>query len=165
MNWSRQRKWASDNGARWAVIYGDQEHEAGVATVRDMRSGEQTQVPAAQLGDFLAQAAGASAPPEGRARLLDPGEMARPGMGVWSKPDYWAQRWPSALARQLSIGRPIAPLKRGHMSIVAVAGPSALPRATTLPSLIPTSPLKPGLPVPSTIVPPVILRSNDMVCS
>jgi histidyl-tRNA synthetase len=55
----RQLKWASDNGARWAVIYGDQEHEAGVATVRDMRSGEQTQVPAADLSDFLAQAAGA----------------------------------------------------------------------------------------------------------
>ncbi len=40
------------------MIYGEQEHEAGVATVRDMRSGEQTQVPAAELGDFLARAAG-----------------------------------------------------------------------------------------------------------
>ncbi len=53
----RQLKWASDSGARWAVIYGEQEHEAGVATVRDMRSGEQVQVPAADLRDFLAQAA------------------------------------------------------------------------------------------------------------
>jgi len=52
----RQLKWASDNGARWAVIYGEQEHEAGVATVRDMRSGEQVQVPATDLGDFLALA-------------------------------------------------------------------------------------------------------------
>jgi histidyl-tRNA synthetase len=53
----RQLKWASDNGAPWAVIYGEQEHEAGVATVRDMRSGEQVQVPAADLGEFLALAA------------------------------------------------------------------------------------------------------------
>ncbi len=52
----RQLKWASDNGARWAVIYGEQEHETGVATVRDMRSGEQVQVPATDLGDFLALA-------------------------------------------------------------------------------------------------------------
>ncbi len=53
----RQLKWASDNGARWAVIYGEQEHEAGLVTVRDMRTGEQTQVPADELADFLAQAA------------------------------------------------------------------------------------------------------------
>jgi histidyl-tRNA synthetase len=53
----RQLRWASDSGARWTVIYGTQEHEAGVATVRDMRSGEQVQVPTAELGDFLAQAA------------------------------------------------------------------------------------------------------------
>jgi histidyl-tRNA synthetase len=53
----RQLKWASDSGARWTVIYGAQEHEAGVATVRDMRSGEQVQVAAAELGGFLAQAA------------------------------------------------------------------------------------------------------------
>jgi histidyl-tRNA synthetase len=53
----RQLKWASDNGARWAVIYGEQEHEAGVATVRDMRTGEQVQVPATEVSDFLARAA------------------------------------------------------------------------------------------------------------
>jgi histidyl-tRNA synthetase len=56
----RQLKWASDSGARWAVIYGDQEHEADAATVRDMRSGEQVRVPAAELGEFLARAALAS---------------------------------------------------------------------------------------------------------
>jgi histidyl-tRNA synthetase len=54
----RQLKWASDSGARWAVIYGDQEHEAGVATVRDMRTGEQDPVPLAGLGEFLARSAG-----------------------------------------------------------------------------------------------------------
>jgi histidyl-tRNA synthetase len=53
----RQLKWASDTCARWAVIYGEQEHEAGVATVRDMRTGEQVAVPAADLSDFLALAA------------------------------------------------------------------------------------------------------------
>ena len=53
----RQLKWASDSGARWAVIYGDQEHEAGVATVRDMRSGEQLQVPVTELGEFFTQTA------------------------------------------------------------------------------------------------------------
>jgi histidyl-tRNA synthetase len=53
----KQLKWASDNGARWAVIYGEQEHEAGVATVRDMRTGEQVQAPVADLGDYLARTA------------------------------------------------------------------------------------------------------------
>jgi histidyl-tRNA synthetase len=53
----RQLKWASDSGARWTVIYGEQEHEAGVATVRDMRSGEQVQVPVAELAGFLTQTA------------------------------------------------------------------------------------------------------------
>jgi histidyl-tRNA synthetase len=52
-----QLKWASDIGARWVVIYGEQEHEAGVATVRDMRTGVQAEVPAADLSDFLARAA------------------------------------------------------------------------------------------------------------
>jgi histidyl-tRNA synthetase len=54
----RQLKWASDNGARWCLIYGDQEYEAGTVTVRDMRSGEQTSVPAGELAGYLAQAAG-----------------------------------------------------------------------------------------------------------
>ncbi len=53
----RQLRWASDAGARWAVIYGEQEHEAGLATVRDMRTGEQTQVPVNDVGEFLARAA------------------------------------------------------------------------------------------------------------
>ena len=53
----RQLKWASDSGARWCVIYGEQEHDADAATVRDMRTGEQTQVPDAELGSFLARAA------------------------------------------------------------------------------------------------------------
>jgi histidyl-tRNA synthetase len=50
----RQLKWASDTGARWCLIYGEQEHEAGAVTVRDMRTGEQSPVPAASLGSYLA---------------------------------------------------------------------------------------------------------------
>jgi histidyl-tRNA synthetase len=52
----RQLKWASDSGARWCLIYGEQEHEAGTVTVRDMASGEQVQVPAAEVGTYLASA-------------------------------------------------------------------------------------------------------------
>ena len=50
----RQLKWASDTGARWALIYGNAEEEAGTVTVRDMTSGEQTAVPLSGLGDYLA---------------------------------------------------------------------------------------------------------------
>ena len=59
----RQLKWASDQGARWALIYGRQEEEAGVVTVRDMDSGAQAVVPVGELRGYLAgQAAAASAP-------------------------------------------------------------------------------------------------------
>jgi histidyl-tRNA synthetase len=50
----RQLKWASDSGARWCLIYGEQEHEAATVTVRDMASGDQAQVPAADVGSYLA---------------------------------------------------------------------------------------------------------------
>ena len=53
----KQLKWASDQGARWSLIYGATEDEAGTVTVRDMVSGEQTGVPVAELGAHLAQAA------------------------------------------------------------------------------------------------------------
>jgi histidyl-tRNA synthetase len=49
----RQLKWASDAGARWALIYGGAEEEAGTVTVRDMSTGEQTAVPATALADHL----------------------------------------------------------------------------------------------------------------
>jgi histidyl-tRNA synthetase len=52
-----QLKWANDSGARWCVIYGDQEQQAGVATVRDMRTGEQSQVRPEDLADHLREAA------------------------------------------------------------------------------------------------------------
>jgi histidyl-tRNA synthetase len=53
----KQLRWASDQGARWSLIYGAAEDKAGTVTVRDMVSGEQTGVPVAELGDHLAQAA------------------------------------------------------------------------------------------------------------
>jgi histidyl-tRNA synthetase len=54
----RQLKWASDAGARWCLIYGDQERQAGAVTVRDMRSGEQAEVQVAELTAHLAGLAG-----------------------------------------------------------------------------------------------------------
>jgi histidyl-tRNA synthetase len=52
----RQLKWASDVGARWCLIYGEQEHQAGAVTVRDMRTGEQAQVAAGEVARHLADA-------------------------------------------------------------------------------------------------------------
>ena len=51
----RQLRWASDQGAKWCLIYGSAEEEAGTVTVRDMRSGEQTAVAVAEVGDYLAR--------------------------------------------------------------------------------------------------------------
>ncbi|HXW47013.1 MAG TPA: histidine--tRNA ligase [Streptosporangiaceae bacterium] len=58
---ARQLKWASDSGARWCLIYGEREHQAGVVTVRDMTSGEQTEVTVDELGGYLAGLPGAHA--------------------------------------------------------------------------------------------------------
>ncbi|MEP7023075.1 MAG: histidine--tRNA ligase [Actinomycetota bacterium] len=55
----RQLKWASDNGARWCLIYGATEDAAGSVTVRDMDSGEQTAVPVPELTGYLAELAAA----------------------------------------------------------------------------------------------------------
>jgi histidyl-tRNA synthetase len=54
----RQLKWASDQGARWALIYGSAEDQAGTVTVRDMTTGEQTEVPPGGLTAYLANLAG-----------------------------------------------------------------------------------------------------------
>jgi histidyl-tRNA synthetase len=53
----RQLKWASDQGARWSLIYGGTEEEAGAVTVRDMTTGEQSLVPVGELADYLARLA------------------------------------------------------------------------------------------------------------
>jgi histidyl-tRNA synthetase len=46
-------KWAADQGARFCVIYGAAEREAGTATVRDMDSGEQVQVPPGEIAAYV----------------------------------------------------------------------------------------------------------------
>jgi len=51
---SKQLRWASDLGARWCLIYGNAEREAGTVTVRDLVSAEQEVIPAAELTDYLA---------------------------------------------------------------------------------------------------------------
>ena len=53
----RQLKWASDRGARWCLIYGGTEHAAGVVTVRDMITGDQSAVPLDGLASHLARLA------------------------------------------------------------------------------------------------------------
>ncbi len=58
----RQLKWASDQGARWCLIYGSEEDAAGTVTVRDMDSGEQSAVPAAELTSYLASVGSAGRP-------------------------------------------------------------------------------------------------------
>ncbi len=52
---AKQMKWASDQGARFCVIYGANEREAGTVTLRDMDSGEQVQVPIDQAAAELAR--------------------------------------------------------------------------------------------------------------
>jgi len=49
----RQLKWANDQSAAYALIYGPDEQATGEVTVRDMASGEQTRVPEAELVAFL----------------------------------------------------------------------------------------------------------------
>jgi histidyl-tRNA synthetase len=53
----RQLKWASGTGARWALIYGAAEEEAGTVTVRDMETGQQSAVPVPELAGYLRRAA------------------------------------------------------------------------------------------------------------
>ncbi len=50
---ARQLKWAADRRARFALIYGQQERNAGLVTVRDMDSGAQDQVPPAELAGHI----------------------------------------------------------------------------------------------------------------
>jgi histidyl-tRNA synthetase len=52
-----QLKWASDQGARWCLIYGRAEAQAAAVIVRDMHSGEQVTVPVSEIGSQLAQLA------------------------------------------------------------------------------------------------------------
>lgn len=50
---AKQLKWANDAGARAALVYGPEEQAAGVVTVRDMGSGEQTRILLADVAATL----------------------------------------------------------------------------------------------------------------
>ena len=52
---SKRMKRANQAGAAAAIILGDDEMDRGVATVRDLDSGEQTEAPEAELGAHLAR--------------------------------------------------------------------------------------------------------------
>ena len=51
----RQLRWAADQGARWCLIYGPAEREAGTVTVRDLASGQQEAVPVSEAAGYLAE--------------------------------------------------------------------------------------------------------------
>ncbi len=54
----KQIKWASDAGARWCLIYGHAERDAGAVTVRDLTAGTQESVPLADVTGYLAARSG-----------------------------------------------------------------------------------------------------------
>ncbi|WP_455551112.1 His/Gly/Thr/Pro-type tRNA ligase C-terminal domain-containing protein [Amycolatopsis azurea] len=54
---AKQLKWAADQHARWVLLFGPDEQAEAVVTVRDMVSGEQTQVPIAEVAVNLAERA------------------------------------------------------------------------------------------------------------
>jgi histidyl-tRNA synthetase len=54
---SKQLRWASDQGARWCLIYGAREREAGLVKVRDMVSREEADIPPGEVADYLSSAA------------------------------------------------------------------------------------------------------------
>ncbi|MCX2968609.1 MULTISPECIES: histidine--tRNA ligase [Streptomyces] len=58
----RQLKWADDQKARLAVLYGPDERTAGEVTVRNMHSGEQTRVPLAEATSYLCETLEESGP-------------------------------------------------------------------------------------------------------
>jgi histidyl-tRNA synthetase len=55
---SRQLRWAADLGARWCLIFGNAEREAGIVTVRDLVSAEQEPVLAGEVTGYLASRGG-----------------------------------------------------------------------------------------------------------
>ncbi len=50
---AKQMKWANDHHARWVLIFGPEERESGEVTIRDMESGEQSQVPFDETAKIL----------------------------------------------------------------------------------------------------------------
>jgi histidyl-tRNA synthetase len=55
---SKQLRWASDSGARWCLIYGRREADAGLVKVRDLAGREEADVPVAEVASYLSRASG-----------------------------------------------------------------------------------------------------------
>ncbi|HEX6819996.1 MAG TPA: hypothetical protein VF120_16595, partial [Ktedonobacterales bacterium] len=49
-------------------------------------------------------------------------QICRPGAGVWGERGYVERHWPDPDVADLGIGRPLAPLRRGHLALLAAAG-------------------------------------------
>ena len=60
------------------------------------------------------------------AATFDPDMLAaqlnRPGQGIWGERSYVERHWPDLETSDLGIGRPLAPLRRGHLALLAAAG-------------------------------------------
>ena len=60
------------------------------------------------------------------AATFDPDVLAaqvnRPGAGVWGERGYCERHWPDLTVSDLGIGQPLAPLRRGHLALLAAAG-------------------------------------------
>ncbi len=60
------------------------------------------------------------------AATFDPDALAaqlnRPGQGIWGERGYVERHWPDLESSDLGIGRPLAPLRRGHLALLAAAG-------------------------------------------
>lgn len=60
------------------------------------------------------------------AATFDPDALAaqlnRPGQGIWGERSYVERHWPDLETSDLGIGRPLAPLRRGHLALLAAAG-------------------------------------------
>lgn len=50
----KQLRWAADHGARWCLIYGSAERDAGTVTVRDLVGAQQEPVPVSEVAGYLA---------------------------------------------------------------------------------------------------------------
>jgi Uncharacterised methyltransferase family (DUF6094) len=61
-------------------------------------------------------------PDEAASLLAVPQGNTMPTNGVYSKLQYQSQHWPTEESRNLSIGRPLAPLKRAFIALLSVAG-------------------------------------------
>lgn len=49
-------------------------------------------------------------------------QLNRAGQGVWGERGYIERHWPDLNTSDLGIGRPLAPLRRGHLALLAAAG-------------------------------------------